>query len=1573
MENVKINENESIEYDEKNKLATYEHNDIVFFKHKEKNKIGIGRIVNFYTELKLNDIFLSSEHKVSLANYTKILNNLSDGKYVQNYIDNLRNQNTTITSKQVSNTNTNDTKSNCNLYEKEEEKQSYNYFNINEKDKESEIHVSTKTEINKTTNPEFKHGIKIRHRKKKDYSNDSSLLRSNSISSCVTRKNDEKRKSSKMFYIVQSFESYKYILQYKKVFKHYKIFIHKKWEIIKSSFCKSIQNKVCFVLAMKLFEVKKLYPNNTNLQNIMINNLMKIYKSERDLHIDHLVLNFIKKIDVRIILQNSVLITNDDFNEIISKDKKEKEEDTQSKYPYTNTLDSHNDDSEKIEQEGILQSWSLQKKSFTPNKLKHYYHNYNETSDQKINEQSDQSSIIHDSIADNYNKFHIDYGKKHPINYFQHDNEQGNDSEMLKRNNNSIQECVKRRKVIEGETFQYELKGNLLAKFKSPKGVLYRRCIKSIYKNKNNILSYFLITPSFFWFNDSYYFSCLNIDMDIFELLEIIKIIDDSKKEQIENISFEKYKSLRKIYNCTSNPNINETNNLLRKNSAENNVPIKIEVPTSKRGRKKKNRKERKRNNLQAKIQKRNENELSEDDNLKPNGSREKIRRRMKKRKRGQEESFLDSKSAKDEKIKRRKKLVEKQEVKEKKRRGRKKKVVSLQNGENTQEHKETENIEEIKELTELKNMEEHKEAENIEDTKEHTEPKNMEKHEEAGNTEETKEYRESQNVQEGVTQKENEMEIHDECKSKILAINETKAQNSEFDSKGEKNSFFKEKNSLQNNLTKMIQESSKKSLFNISKEKTNTYITKITHFFKLSENKKQKLNLHNEEDEKGILSQTSINESTYSNASIVDDKKETTIITKSNRDEFNMNIHENVNQGKECMSPKKEDSDYSKLNENDNQGYTNIAEVKENPDNKSENPKVEDVNVRVEWKCTNKIKKCINSNENILTSKLIVNDRELDVYILDDDPLVNKENTEGMHLCANYKEEKNVNETCVVINDQTKHVTDNKNGNNNNNNNSNSNSNNNNNICNKCVNTAIKEKVIIDSPKHVEDKVELACKEANEMNIKNEDFLEKKKLSGENVNIHVHSISDKNNFLSVKKEVTNEDNGSYQNDSTTSQNSYEKKETVNGYNGSDQNESTTSQNSYEKKETLNSENISDKNEFTISPYYDENNETLNSFIASEQNETDKLENRNQSNANNKNVFVKTELIEKGEYNFTVHINLTNKNDTSNIFDTTQENSNNYCKNEISEHIKECLDDEKIKKIESLYKYCKEDINILLYIYVMQIYVNKLCKNVIVKVLSPKCKNVRKKKYPDNDFILTPLIGYSYANYYYLKLNKRNSKIKTESTDERNFKLINNTLITKKRRKRKKKRGRKKKLIIQNKPGRKRKNIYKNKNDLLSATYRKSKRSRLIKISTIKNSGDTSSEKAENIVKCTTKYINFYLWGIYNWNYNKTLRVSFNNISNKKISNFDIYNFFFYNYDTISNLNEINKDLSTLINIYKNVRTILYQNSSIYGNLFLLKPMNNMTRTHSDEELIKFWLKTLNELSTIREGFCKFF
>ncbi|CAD2107723.1 conserved Plasmodium protein, unknown function [Plasmodium vinckei] len=344
----KVIENTSLECNDKNKIKCLYHNDIVFFKHKEKNKIGIGRVVNFNTELNTNGIHLTPDHNITLLNSLKILNNINNTKYVQNYITKLTNkndrrrrkrekiksENTIDNNNSDNNKNCSNSSSNTNVINKNSEKKQSSitqYFIKNDKDNETDD-VSLKNNTHDSIGGESENGI-TKDTASEDNNNYASTCNNNDSKDDITKddiaKDDkkkygltERKKSGKMFYIVQSFGTYKYLLQYKKFYAHYKMFVHKKWKNVKIRFCKNIQNKISFVLAMKVFEIKKLYHNNINLQNFMINNLMKIYKSEKDLHIDNNILCYIHNVDVRVILQNNVLITNDDFNDVISKHKK---------------------------------------------------------------------------------------------------------------------------------------------------------------------------------------------------------------------------------------------------------------------------------------------------------------------------------------------------------------------------------------------------------------------------------------------------------------------------------------------------------------------------------------------------------------------------------------------------------------------------------------------------------------------------------------------------------------------------------------------------------------------------------------------------------------------------------------------------------------------------------------------------------------------------------------------------------------------------------------------------------------------------------------------------------------------------------------------------------------------------------------------------------------------------------------------------------------------------------------------------------------------------------------------------
>ncbi|KYN93283.1 hypothetical protein PGSY75_0022800B, partial [Plasmodium gaboni] len=356
---------------------------------------------------------------------------------------------------------------------------------------------------------------------------------------------------------------------------------------------------------------------------------------------------------------------------------------------------------------------------------------------------------------------------------------------------------------------------------------------------------------------------------------------------------------------------------------------------------------------------------------------------------------------------------------------------------------------------------------------------------------------------------------------------------------------------------------------------------------------------------------------------------------------------------------------------------------------------------------------------------------------------------------------------------------------------------------------------------------------------------------------------------------------------------------------------------------------------------------------------------------------------------------------------------NNNDNNEYNSYLKQIqniIEEEKMNKVDMLYKYCKNNINILLYIYVMHIYINKLCKNIIVKILKPNIKYGNKTKYDHTDFILSPLIGYSYSKFYRLKFNYMNIQLTSDGNIDRRYKLAKEHLKNKQEQKKNIKKKKKKfnQLNCNNKESDtqlnlssdtdiydkrlklKKDKIIKSKCHIIKKDNKCNYKKNEFFTQDDKDDKDDKDEKdsskeyflsnnyninddTDSTKKSYNENINFYLWGIFNWDYRKTLRVSLNSISNKKINNFDIYNFFFYNYDTISNLNEINKDLGILIDIYKSIKNILYQNLSLYGDLLLLNAPYNMTRTHTDEELICFWLKTLNQLYLIRDGFSNYF
>ncbi|CRH04108.1 conserved Plasmodium protein, unknown function [Plasmodium relictum] len=1277
MEKLRINENKIIENREKNKLKNFEHNDIIFFKQKDKSKIGIGRIINFNTELKLNNINLNSNKKVSLANYLKILNNLSNSKYVYSLINSLSKDNLDNDNEDVITNEKNVNK----IYEKKE-RNILSYFSK----KERNVSNSSSTlKKNMNGNHSYESEKKIKQNGKVSFN--SSISKTKLI-------NEERKKSSKVFYIIQSFETYKYLIQYKKAFKHYKVFFHKKWESIKTSYCKNLQNEITFELAMKLFEIKKLYANNKNLQNIMINNLIKIYRSEKHFHADYFFLNLIKKIDVRIILQNNVLLTNDDINDMISTYDKNKKE--------TNEKIDHNT-SDKCKINNVPEKSTQEK-----------YANQNDISNC---ENEDEKSAVEDLKIDSNNKKTV------------------------------------RKKIVEGECFQYELKGNLLANFRSSKGVIYRGFVKNLFKNKNTILSYFLIIPSFFWFNDSYYFSCLNIDIDIFEILEIIKKIDNSKKLYIDNISFVKYQNYQNLKKSNYEKNEKEIQNILKEEKDKNMLQGLKEI-----------NEEKEEKNEEQEFQEKNGKEHKQD--KKKQERKEKIKgnenekKTKKKRKKDNEQNKEEKKKEKDEKIKKRKKVIEQDDEiieKEKKVKGRKK---------------------EQKEVNKEKEKEKEKKSKRKKKEKE--------------------------------------------------AYEEEEGGENNFSNKTELKGFYKKGYSLDTNATKEDDNTHKKSTININYEGKNSYINKITDFFKISENNKQKLNNTNEEE--------------FCQENEKNEKKSYNI---SNENKSLNNENENINSN----------FVYYK---SENINNKNLIDIDENTSDKNKNKNINNKNE--------------NTNNNCIEDKNINNKNE---------------NTNN-----NCIEDKNINNESENINNKNENInTENEN------------------INIKNENTNIKNESITTKNENITIKSESITTKNENITIKNENI----NIKNENINIKNENVNIKNQSINIENEYTNN-----------------------------------------KIANDKDENINDKNE-NANKIKKDKDENIDGISICNEDELLKLEKKENCLKIENNLKYSNEYINKDD-------KISNNNYTLKIYNDIQTDNNSFLKNRNSEYMKRLIEIEKIKKIEMLYRYCKEDINILLYIYVMHIYINKLCKHVIVKVLNPKCKNLKKKKYEDRDFILTPLIGYSYANFYYLKLNKMKKKLKTDKKiDKKNYKLINQKLI-KKERKRRKKNELKSETDIE------KKKIHS------SSSSDSSFKSKILKGKNNPLMKDVNKKlKKMQITKCSKKNINLYLWGIFNWNYKKTLRISFNNISNRKISNYDVYNFFFYNYETLSDLSEIDKDLNKLINIYKNIKTILYQNSSIYGDLFLLKVKNNLIKTNSDEELINFWLKTLDELYGIKEGFYKFF
>lgn len=362
MENIKKNEENNNVYFNKNKIDYLEHNDILFFQEKNKNKIGLGRVVNFKIELVLNDIHFYYPCCETSANHClKILNNIDNKEYVKKLINKLNKNNkiSTNTKNKEDNNKNDDTKNSRNKENKKEysilhyfnkriinnitkssilllkKNNNINYNNVQSKDQDIKnqknntlLHKENysyfkKNSNDNNSNPNFEHHNNHNQKCSHNYNypyhmyNIKNTGDTNQTSTDIIQ--DQRKKERRIFYFIQSLETYKYNIQYKRIFKHYKIPYNKHWENIKTIYCKNMQNKIVFVLAMKIFQIKKLYPNNIHFQNVMINNLMKIYKSEKDLHVDYLILNYIKKLDVRVILQNCVLISNDEFNEILSK------------------------------------------------------------------------------------------------------------------------------------------------------------------------------------------------------------------------------------------------------------------------------------------------------------------------------------------------------------------------------------------------------------------------------------------------------------------------------------------------------------------------------------------------------------------------------------------------------------------------------------------------------------------------------------------------------------------------------------------------------------------------------------------------------------------------------------------------------------------------------------------------------------------------------------------------------------------------------------------------------------------------------------------------------------------------------------------------------------------------------------------------------------------------------------------------------------------------------------------------------------------------------------------------------
>lgn len=473
-----------------------EHNDIVLYKQRDKTKIGLGRVVNVELEVELNQVQVHTtpDRKVSLSRYLEVLNNLEDDNQLSVLLNNL--------SRRYEQPRKDSTKPSEIL-----KSRSSSFI-----DSTMEGLVLKKSNVEEESvmlDPEaVNHGNDesigpVNEVIKKDSSKDEEgIFPYIKMGSKVSSR--ERKKSNKIFYIVQSFETYKYIIQYQRMFKHYKILAHPKWVNIKNNYCRVLKNQIMFELAMKTFDIKKLYETNKNLQNVMINNLIRIYKKEKQIIMTSIFLNFLKSLDVRIVLQNNALVTNDDMNEMLSRVERKKSTSQVSveKLNYSHSLDNGNVMANNSFRDSMISSVGEEEVNHVikENKGKGTNHCGNE-------EESDEES---------------DAELK--------ENESGDDDVNTSKRDDLKKKNRRKRKLVAGENVQYEFKGKLLANFKTPEGILYREYVKKLYRNKNSMLAYFSIVPFIFWINNSYYFSSLNIEISIFEIFEIIKKLDSSQK-----------------------------------------------------------------------------------------------------------------------------------------------------------------------------------------------------------------------------------------------------------------------------------------------------------------------------------------------------------------------------------------------------------------------------------------------------------------------------------------------------------------------------------------------------------------------------------------------------------------------------------------------------------------------------------------------------------------------------------------------------------------------------------------------------------------------------------------------------------------------------------------------------------------------------------------------------------------------------------------------------------------------------------------------------------------------------------